>query len=48
MLALDAAVVGHHLIFNLGNGNRVSLREIVAAVTAVTDVQVLVSDVHAA
>jgi len=37
VLALDAAVVGHHLIFNLGNGSRVSVREIAAVVTAVTD-----------
>jgi UDP-glucose 4-epimerase len=36
LLALDAAAPGRHDIFNLGNGNGFSVREVIAAAEAVT------------
>jgi UDP-glucose 4-epimerase len=36
LLALDAARPGEHRIFNLGNGNGFSVREVIAAASAVT------------
>ncbi|HTW12715.1 MAG TPA: UDP-glucose 4-epimerase GalE [Solirubrobacteraceae bacterium] len=37
VLALEGARVGEHKIFNLGNGNGFSVREVIAAVERVTD-----------
>lgn len=36
LLALEATVAGEHKIFNLGNGNGFSVREVIAAAQAVT------------
>jgi UDP-glucose 4-epimerase len=36
LLALDAATLGQHQIFNLGNGNGFSVREVIAAAESVT------------
>jgi UDP-glucose 4-epimerase len=42
LLALDGARKGEHRIFNLGNGNGFSVREVIAAVESVTGQQVTV------
>ncbi len=40
LLALDGARPGEHRIFNLGNGNGFSVREVIAAAEAVTGVEI--------
>jgi UDP-glucose 4-epimerase len=44
LLALDGARAGEHRIFNLGNGNGFSVREVIAAARAVTGVEIPTRD----
>lgn len=44
LLALDGARPGEHRIFNLGNGNGFSVREVIAAAEAVTGLEIPVEE----
>ena len=44
LLALDAARASEHRVFNLGNGNGFSVREVIAAVGAVTGLEIPVRE----
>jgi UDP-glucose 4-epimerase len=44
LLALEAAVPGEHKIYNLGNGNGFSVREVIAAAEEVTGAQIEVRE----
>jgi UDP-glucose 4-epimerase len=44
LLALEGVRPGEHLIFNLGNGDGFSVREVIAAVTEVTGIAVTVKE----
>jgi UDP-glucose 4-epimerase len=44
LLALDGAVAGTHRIFNLGNGNGFSVREVIDAARAVTGCEIAVKE----
>jgi UDP-glucose 4-epimerase len=44
LLALDGARPGEHRIFNLGNGNGFSVREVIAAASALTGVEITVRE----
>ena len=43
-LALDGTRAGEHRIFNLGNGNGFSVREVIAAAREVTGVEIQTSE----
>jgi UDP-glucose 4-epimerase len=44
LLALDGTVEGRHRIFNLGNGNGFSVREVIEAARAVTGLEIAVKE----
>jgi UDP-glucose 4-epimerase len=44
LLALDGAIAGQHRIFNLGNGNGFSVREVIEAAREVTGLEIPVRE----